>query len=63
MIPRPTAIGMALCDQVIIDDRTKKPSLIGIFTGIAVDDFPSDPQRFSAWAWLTADGKFRQWYN
>lgn len=53
MVPRPVAIGLTLCDQVIVDERTKKPSLIGSFTGIAVDNFPSDPQRFSVCASLT----------
>lgn len=36
-----------------MDERTKKPSLIGIFTGLGVDGFPSDPQRFSVCATLT----------
>lgn len=53
MNPRPTAIRLTICDQVIIDEHSKKPSLIGSFTGLAVDDFPSDAQRFSVCASLT----------
>src|SRR5262245_37850614 len=53
MTPKPTAIALTVCDQVIVDERTKKPSLIGVFTGLGVDDFPSDPQRFSVCATLT----------
>lgn len=53
MFPAPLAIGLWLCDQVIIDRTTNKPSLIGIFTGLRVESFPSDPQRFSVFAALT----------
>jgi hypothetical protein len=48
----PVAIGLMLCDQVIVDKDTNKVSPIGIFTGLAVDDF-SEPRRFSAFAALT----------
>jgi hypothetical protein len=47
MTPKPIAIGLLLCDHVIIDKDTNSPSAIGIFTGLAVEDFPSDSQRFS----------------
>lgn len=57
MVPRPTAIALTLCDQVIVDERTKKPSFIGIFTGIGVDNFPSDAQRFSVCASLTGSSE------
>jgi len=52
MADNPVAIGLMLCDQVIIDKDTGKPSPVGIFTGLAVDDF-DEPQRFSAFAALT----------
>ncbi|MFO0970644.1 MAG: hypothetical protein U0793_34325 [Gemmataceae bacterium] len=48
----PVPIGLNLCDQVAVDKDTSKPSLIGIFTGLAVLDF-AEPQRFSAFAALT----------
>ena len=48
----PVPISLMLCDQVIVDKDTFKPSLIGVFTGLAVQDF-AEPQRFSAFAALT----------
>src|SRR4051794_34496397 len=53
MVPTPTALGMWLCDQVIIEEKTKKPSLIGCFLGLPVEMFPSPPQRFSVFSALT----------
>jgi len=41
-----------LCDQVIVDKDTDKPSLVGVFTGLSVNDF-DEPQRFSAFVTLT----------
>jgi hypothetical protein len=48
----PVAVGLMLCDQVIVDKDTYKPSPLGIFTGLAVADF-AESQRFSAFAVLT----------
>jgi hypothetical protein len=48
----PVAIGMMLCDQVIVEKDTMKPSPIGIFTGMAVKDF-KESQHFSVYAALT----------
>ena len=62
MTPKPVAVSLMLCGQVIVDKDTSNPSAIGIFTGIAVDRFPSDPQRFTAFAVLTdaqGSGKIR----
>jgi hypothetical protein len=53
MIQRPNALALMLCDQVMIELATYKPSLIGIFTGIAVGGFPSGPHRFDVFAALT----------
>ena len=50
--PAPIAIGLMLCDQIIIDKDTNKPCLIGVFTGLAVHDF-EEPQRFSVFLCLT----------
>jgi hypothetical protein len=47
MTPKPIAISLLLCDRVIVDKDTNSPSAIGIFTGLAVEQFPSDAQRFS----------------
>ncbi len=53
MIQPPKALGLFLCDQVIIDRDTQKPSLIGCFAGMAVNHFPSGPQHFDVFAALT----------
>lgn len=53
MTPKPVAIGLLLCDRVIVDKDTNSPSAIGIFTGLAVEGFPSEPQRFSVLTVLT----------
>ena len=53
MTPTPTAISLSLCNQVILDRQTSKSSVIGIFTGLAVDQFPSVAERFSVFASLT----------
>ena len=53
MTPPPVAIGLFICEQVIIDQRTKNPSSISIFTGLAVTGFPLPPQRFSVFSSLT----------
>jgi hypothetical protein len=53
MVPDPTALALLLCEQVIVDQHSRNPSPINIFTGLAVEQFPSDPQRFSVFAALT----------
>ena len=53
MIHPPKALGLFLCDQVIIERGTQKPSLIGCFAGRAVSEFPSGPQKFDVFAALT----------
>ncbi len=44
---------MTLCDYVIVEEKTKKVSLIGSFTGMKVSHFPSTPAPFSVYAALT----------
>ncbi|HVS36892.1 MAG TPA: hypothetical protein VMS17_15135 [Gemmataceae bacterium] len=53
MVQPPRAIGLFLCDQVIIERGTQKASLIGCFAGRAVTAFPSEPQKFDVFAALT----------
>lgn len=53
MTPAPTAIGLFLCEQVIVDRHTGSPSPINVFTGMAVERFPSEPRRLSVFAALT----------
>jgi uncharacterized protein DUF6941 len=53
MTPDPTALALIICEQVIVDYNSRNPSPISIFSGLAVERFPSDPQRFSVFAALT----------
>jgi hypothetical protein len=58
MTPPPIAVNMMLCEQVIVDYRTKNPTPVSIFNGLAVEELPSPPQRLSVFAVLT-DGRGR----
>lgn len=50
----PTAQPLALCDYVIVEERTKKLSMIGTFWSIAVEDgFPTRPLPFSVVCMMT----------
>src|SRR5437879_11673689 len=53
---KPRPISLMLCDQVIFEQGTQKPYLLGVFTGVAADSFPTAPQRFDIFAALT-DGQ------
>jgi hypothetical protein len=55
MAVRPVAVGLVLCDQVIVEERTRKASLVGTFGAIRVPSFPALVNPFSAFAVL-ADG-------
>jgi hypothetical protein len=52
MPQRPNALGLTLCDQVVIEQGTQKPYLLGVFTGMGVGTFPTIP-RFDVFAALT----------
>jgi hypothetical protein len=49
----PTASGLLVCEQVIIDKRTENVTPVNCFTTLKVEQFPSEPQRFSVFALLT----------
>ncbi|MCI0363566.1 MAG: hypothetical protein L0219_06755 [Phycisphaerales bacterium] len=53
MVPCPVAIGLTICDYVIVEERTKKISTIGSFSGMKVPRFPHLPPPVSVFAWLT----------
>ncbi len=53
MPQRPSAISLMLCDQVVFEQGTQKPYLLGVFNGVAADRFPTAPQRFDVFAALT----------
>ncbi len=56
MHPKPIVVGLSLCDHVIVEERTKKVSLIGTFTGLGAPEFPAHVPPFSVFAVLT-DGQ------
>jgi hypothetical protein len=49
----PTASGLLVCEQVIIDKRTDNVTPVNCFTTLKAERFPSEPQRFSIFALLT----------
>src|SRR5437016_3865948 len=53
MPQQPSAISLMLCDQVVFEQGTKKAYLLGVFTGVAADRFPTVRQRFDIFAALT----------
>ena len=56
MIPPPRAVALTLCDAVIVEEGTRKVSLINTFTGLRLSHFPAAPQPFCVYATLT-DGQ------
>jgi len=53
MVPAPTALPLTLCDQVIVEEGTKKVSLIGSFRKLYARSFPFVPLPFCVFATLT----------
>jgi hypothetical protein len=59
MPPTPVAPGLSLCDYLIVEERTQKVSLIGLFTGVAVAQVPTLLPPFCAFALLSdSEGRF-----
>lgn len=54
MNPPPIALGLTLCEKVIVEEGTRNITLVSTFTKLYADDFPSSPQRFAFAAVLTA---------
>lgn len=53
MVPAPVAIGMTVCDYVIVEERTRKVSTIGHFYRLRAVQLPLSPKPFCVFAWLT----------
>jgi hypothetical protein len=49
----PTVLGLLVCDQVVIEERTLNVTLVNCFTKRNVRVFPSERQRFAVFAALT----------
>ena len=61
----PYSLAMLLCDQVIVDERSKKKTLVGVFDVIYAKSFPAKHSSLSVYARLTDAGgqyKFRMDY-
>jgi hypothetical protein len=56
MNPPPIALGIVLCEKVIVEEGTRSATLVSVFKRLEVERFPSPPQQFALAAWLT-DGQ------
>lgn len=56
MIPTPIAFGLTVCEKVIVEEGTRRLTLVNCFTKLVVERFPSPPQSFLVFAALT-DGQ------
>jgi hypothetical protein len=52
MVPTPIALGLSLCDLVLIEEGTRKVSLIGALTRMTAGNFPYESPPFFAFAAL-----------
>ena len=53
MIQRPNAVGLILCQQVIVEEKTRNMTLVNSFVDLVVNEFPSSPQQFTVFVVLT----------
>ena len=53
MHQRPVVLGLSLCENVIIDERTRNVTLVNCFTHRTADRFPTEPVDFTAFAFLS----------
>jgi hypothetical protein len=56
MSQRPVVVGLLLCEQLIVEEKTYNVTLVNCFTMRKVDSFPSGPLRFTLFAAMT-DGQ------
>ncbi len=52
MLQRPTAVGLILCQEVIIEETTRRATLVNTMDWLRCPAFPSPPQRLVAYAVL-----------
>jgi hypothetical protein len=52
MFPQPVALGLTLCEQILVDKSTNNFSLINIFTSWPTKKLPSPPRRLCLYAIL-----------
>lgn len=56
MSQRPVAVGLLLCEQVVVEEKTRNATLVNCFTRRTVEQLPSEPISFVVFAILT-DGQ------
>jgi hypothetical protein len=47
MNPPPNALGLILCEKVIVEERTRNLTLVSLFSGMVAEGFPSEHLRFA----------------
>jgi hypothetical protein len=53
MIQRPNAVGLILCESVLIEEGTNSVTLLRCFDRLAARTFPTPPRQFTVFAVLT----------
>jgi hypothetical protein len=53
MNPPPIALGLTMCEKVIVEEKTRNTTQVSTFTKLLAEDFPSRPERFAFVAVLT----------
>lgn len=49
----PIAVGLAICEQIIVEENTRNVTLVNCFVERSFEQFPSGPAPFVAFAYLT----------
>jgi hypothetical protein len=53
MLQRPTAVGLFVCEQLIVEEGTHNLTVVNAFTSRVAASFPTDPIPFLVFALLT----------
>jgi hypothetical protein len=53
MIQNPVAVGLTVCEKVIVEEKTHNITLVNCLTRFRVQEVPSEPHRLIIHAWLT----------
>jgi hypothetical protein len=51
----PNVIGLLVCEQAIVEEKTRNVTLVNCFTALKAEAFPSEPKKFTVFA-LFSDG-------
>jgi hypothetical protein len=52
MIHLPTSRGLTVCEQIIVEERTRNVTLVNCFTRLFMDQFPSEARPFAIYSSL-----------